>query len=305
MPKFKTTPEFIKDAKKIHYEKYDYSKTEYKSVKSKVTITCPLHGDFLQDPNRHLNGGVCPECGRLSRNSKNTKSHNEFIDKASLVHNGKYDYSKTKYISCFGELIIICPEHGEFMQSPSWHLSGGGCKECTGRTKLSNEEFIEKSSQKHNNKYNYSKTHFSGFHNKITIICPKHGEFIQIAGNHLKGCDCPKCSLGKDERAWLSYMTVPDTKENRQVSIWIKQKRYKVDGFIPETNTIYEYNGDFWHGNPVIYKSSDINKQNKKTFGELYEETQTKRKSILDAGYKLIEIWESDWKLQRQCLLDK
>lgn len=57
-----TTEEFIKKARTVHGNKYDYSKTKYVRALSQVIITCPIHGDFLQKPNGHLNGQGCPYC---------------------------------------------------------------------------------------------------------------------------------------------------------------------------------------------------------------------------------------------------
>jgi hypothetical protein len=82
----------------------------------------------------------------------------------------------------------------------------------------------------------------------------------------------------------------------RSRNIYINGKRIKADAYDPITNTVYEFWGDFWHGNPNTTNSNDINSRNKKTYGELFEITQEKRKLILDAGYNLIEIWHSDWK---------
>jgi hypothetical protein len=73
-------------------------------------------------------------------------------------------------------------------------------------------------------------------------------------------------------------------------------KYYQVDGFDPETNTIYEFNGDYWHGNPVKYNPEDINEINHKTFSELYKETLIKKEILENAGYKVVSIWESEWK---------
>ena len=63
-----------------------------------------------------------------------------------------------------------------------------------------------------------------------------------------------------------------------------------------ETNTVYEYWGDYWHGNPIKYKSEDIHPVVKKTYGELYQDVLNKRQAIMSAGFNLVEIWESDWK---------
>lgn len=62
--------------------------------------------------------------------------------------------------------------------------------------KFTQEEFIEKSSKIHNNKYDYSKSHYIDSRHKVCIVCPEHGEFWQYATNHLQGHGCPVCSKG-------------------------------------------------------------------------------------------------------------
>jgi hypothetical protein len=69
MGKALTTEEFIKKANEVHFNKYNYDKTEYKHSLSRVIITCPIHGDFTQLPARHLFGEGCPECKRDNVNS--------------------------------------------------------------------------------------------------------------------------------------------------------------------------------------------------------------------------------------------
>ena len=66
----------------------------------------------------------------------------------------------------------------------------------------------------------------------------------------------------------------------------------KVDGYCQTNNTIYEYHGSYWHGNPSLYDSNDINKQLDKTFGELYQKTLERDKKIRELGYNLIVKWE-------------
>lgn len=83
---------------------------------------------------------------------------------------------------------------------------------------------------------------------------------------------------------------------NIKASLKINNNRIKPDAFDPKTNTIYEFYGDFWHGNPNIYKLDDINVANKKTFGELYLATLDREKLIKEAGYNLVSMWESDFK---------
>ena len=81
------------------------------------------------------------------------------------------------------------------------------------------------------------------------------------------------------------------------MNIKIKNSRYFADGFCPETNTIYEYDGDYFHGNPKLYNGKDLNTPCNKTFGELYQKTLDKRNYCIANGYNFISIWEDDWKL--------
>ena len=106
------------------------------------------------------------------------KTKNEiFIEKAKKVHGDKYDYSKVNYIDSKTKICIICPEHGEFWQTPSSHLRKRGCPFCANNIKYTNEKFIEKASAIHHNRYDYSKTKYVNNKTKVCIICPEHGEF--------------------------------------------------------------------------------------------------------------------------------
>jgi hypothetical protein len=81
-----TTEEFIKKAREVHGDKYDYSKVEYVGSESKVCIVCPEHGEFWQAPHTHLRGGGCPICvGRAKMRTS------DFIKRARSIHGNKYD----------------------------------------------------------------------------------------------------------------------------------------------------------------------------------------------------------------------
>jgi very-short-patch-repair endonuclease len=122
-----------------------------------------------------------------------------FIEKAKLVHNDKYDYSKVKYINSKTKVCIICPEHGEFQQTPNDHLQGKGCKKCgyvmaAIKNKSNVEKFIENAVKIHGNRYDYSKVNYVKRKEKVCIICPVHGEFWQTPHNHLSGNGCLYCA---------------------------------------------------------------------------------------------------------------
>ena len=191
-----TTEDFIAKAREVHGDKYDYSKVEYINAKTKVCIICLKHGEFWQTPNSHLRGKGCLKC--VAPNALITTE--EFIERAKEVHGDKYDYSKTVYTKSKEKVCIIChekdkfgKEHGEFWQVAWEHLNGSGCCKCHGKHRMTTEEFIETAKYIHGDKYDYSKTIFSGVDNKVCIICPEHGEFWQVAYHHLNGIGCPNC----------------------------------------------------------------------------------------------------------------
>ena len=134
----KTTEQFVESAKKVHGNKYDYSKVKYINNHIGVRIICHKHGEFVQQPNNHLQGQGCPICGKENAIKKLKKNTSVFIEEAKAVHGDKYDYSKVEYANNESKVCIICPEHGEFWQIPSAHLRGQGCPDCNNST-LENE----------------------------------------------------------------------------------------------------------------------------------------------------------------------
>ena len=165
------TENFIKKAKEMHCNKYDYSKVEYVNARTKVRIICPIHGEFEQTPVNHLMGSGCPRCGKTALSNTN-----EFIRKAKIVHGDKYDYSKVNYTDSQTKVCIICPKHGEFLQTPASHLSGHGCSKCafeinTKRQSNNTKRIIKNTKKVHTDKYkNISSI------TKMSI-CLEHREF--------------------------------------------------------------------------------------------------------------------------------
>jgi len=186
--KRKTNIEFIKDAIKIHRNKYDYSLVNYINNRTNVIIICPIHGKFLQTPTSHLENHGCPSCSNVKK--LNTS---EFIKRAKIIHGGKYNYSLTNYVNIRTKVEIICHIHGKFSQIPSKHLSGNGCSKCSGKF-LNTDLFITKAKKIHRNKYDYSLVKYKLNKQNIKIICPLHGIFKQTPNTHLKGSGCPICS---------------------------------------------------------------------------------------------------------------
>lgn len=238
MTKKLTTEEFIKRAREIHGDKYDYSKVEYKTTRDKITIICPIHGEFEQSPNNHLRGRGCPKC---ANNIKKTLEG--FIERANKVHGNKYDYSYVEYINSKTPVKIMCPIHGEFYQKPEKHLIGRGCPHCGGTYKKTLEEFKNEAGQIHNFVYDYSKVEYVNNHTKVCIICPKHGEFYQTPHNHLTNrYGCPFCKRSKLEMEVEKLLRDNGIGYVGQMKFgWLGSK--SLDFYIPSLNIAIECQG--------------------------------------------------------------
>ena len=281
-----TTEQFIQNAKKIHGDKYDYSKVEYINNSKEVIIICPIHGEFKQIARNHISGSGCPKCGKISMSLKQSYTLSEFINISNKIHNNKYDYSNVEYNGINKKVTIFCPEHGEFKQTPSAHINNKqGCPKCgfdkiSNSKKLTTEDFISKANKIHKNIYNYSNVIYSDYNTPIDIICIKHGIFKQTPDAHLQGKGCPNCghSISMHESEIVSFL-----KEKLCTEINIRNRDiirpYELDIVLPEYKLAIEYNGLRWHSNKFKNnKNYHLNKLN----------------LCIEKGYKLIQIFQEE-----------
>lgn len=265
---------------------------EYKGVNTYTTIKCDIC-NYIWKPILYsvLNNTKvrCPHC------AKNAKLTNEIVDTRLIgtsikrIDNVKGIHTKTK---CVCE---VC----NYKWYPSLHnilILHKGCPNCAGVAPLTNAivdtRLVGRNIKRKGNVISSSLP--------ITVACETcEYEWTPSLNSLLHSkSGCPQCNplFSKLENEWLDFLQIPNTPETRQVRNLIPNKRYIMDGYIKETNTIYEFWGDRHHGNPIVYKASDISPITKTTYGELYAKTQEKRNYILENGFTLIEIWESDWK---------
>jgi hypothetical protein len=298
---------FIEQANVVHKGIYEYTAFEYINSRTESNIICKKHGLFPQIPANHLRGQGCPLCGRDRTYAANALTREKFIEISNEKHKCFYGYSLVEYINNYTVVKIICPIHGIFEQKPLAHMRGHKCQKCFADScKNSLEEFIQMAIIAHPyDTYGYTKVIYINNKTPVLITCEQHGEFPQRPTDHLDGRGCPKCSnmVSIGELEWLDFCNVP--KEYQQISIRINGKRVAVDGFNPNTNTVYEYNGDYWHGNPMIYDPNDIHPENGKTFGQLYNDTIKREQLIKSAGYDIISIWASEWLEQKKTIRNK
>lgn len=377
----KSREDFIGEAKVVHGDKYKYDRTIYNKGKEDVTITCRHHGDFQQTPQSHVQGHGCPKC-----NGGIAYTHDQFLEKAKELHGDKCDYSKTDYINSIIPVIIICTIHNrEYEQRPVDHLSSqhSGCQLCryedvSNKLKMTQKEFLDRATEKHNDvydyslveykiidtpvkiickshgafeqtpwvhlrstygcpecarfldgqnrrkttdefimsankahgyKYDYSKTVYELAKSLVTIICKTHGEFQLEASSHLSGRGCPLCrpvNYSKASLQWLRYIEFSSGQYIQHAEnggeYQIPGTRLRVDGYCKNTNTVYEFHGDYWHGNPVLFNGNILNRTCGVNMGDLYRDTLSKRKLIQEKGFRYVEIWENDWKNAIKCV---
>lgn len=302
---FYNKEKFIELARKKHGDKYDYSKVNYVDSKTKVMITCPVHGDFEQVPSEHLSGKGCYKCGIDKRAKTMTQNTEIFIRRAKAIHSDRYDYSKSVYVNNRQPLIITCPVHGDFLQSPNTHLDNHGCPYCKGdaerermlkgkaqnisvlQTKTA-EEFISDAIRLHGDKYRYDKVEYISSKDKVLITCPGHGDFELTPNEHLSGRGCPKCRQSFGERRVGLFLERHDIKHKPQKKLYYIDeegiKRYfQVDFYLPNGNIVIEYNGEqhympvkTWEGVPGFLKQQ--------------KRDANLRRYCKKHGYRLIEI---------------
>jgi len=243
--------EVLNKIREIHGESYDLSKVVYVNKRTKFELVCKNHGSFLTSWDQILRGQGCPFCGKSNAAINRRISFEDFLNKASEVHNSRYIYDKESYKKIADPVRIKCPDHGWFEQRADAHIRQvQGCPECgfisqKNKRKMSLDEFIKKSNIVHSDNYKYDLVGFENQRDNIKIICKKHGVFEQNVSNHLAGSGCPDCNNSKGENKIKEILI----KHNIP---FIQQKTFsdlkdisllKCDFFLPKHKCIIEFNG--------------------------------------------------------------
>lgn len=254
----------------------------------------------------YLNTG-CPICGEKSRrfNRLKIKTQQQFEQLASETHNNKYDYSHSKFEKYKQHIKIRCDVHGYFTQLAIDHLNGSGCIKCRDdNRRLTLDQFVARATKIHNNKFTYSQVKYVNIKTKVDIVCKVHGVFNQMPYNHLSGQGCPSCrqrNSSKKCKAWLNQISslnnITIQHADNGGEYLIPGSRYKADGFCNQSNTIYEFYGDKFHGNPEVFSDKEHCHpfDPSVTAGQLLQKTKERERFIIQHGYNLITIWENDF----------
>lgn len=195
----RTQQDFITRAHQVHGDKFIYSKVNYGGSTTKITITCPIHGDFEQTPRDHLAGKGCRQCQYSIPQKSHIRAKNTFITRASKKHDNKFNYDKAVYKNARTNVTITCPIHGDFEQTPDVHLKAPhGCPKCATiaiatQQRSSTERFIKTAAKKYPGMYTYTNSVYITAISDIEIMCNrcKH-TFTTTPNKHL---NCGACSV--------------------------------------------------------------------------------------------------------------
>jgi len=274
--KNKTTEQFISEAKLIWGDKYDYSLVEYKNERTKIEI---IHDDIIykQLPNSHLR---YPVEGFLNKEI--------FFKKSKRKWGDKYDYSLVDFINTKHSIKIIYNDT-IYEQLPHNHLVYAPEK----ILRINLDEFIERSIKFHDNKYSYEKTIYKNNKNKVSIICPTHGEFLQYPSVHYRS-GCPFCNESIGEKIISKYLNSKNINFSRQHKFESCRNILPLpfDFYIPSIRTCIEFDG-IQHFESVEYFGGE------RAYNQLIKNDKIKNDycednyiNLIRIGYKQIDIIE-------------
>ena len=296
----KNNKQFISEAIRVHKNHYDYSNVSYENAKTNIKIICPKHGEFRQTPNSHLSGMGCRACGYISVSNKNSSNSSEFIRRARLIHIDKYDYNEVNYKNAKTNVKIICPEHGEFVQTPDSHLRGHGCSTCANdriRRKLTKDtkQFISEAINVHGDKYEYGSVEYEHTNIGVRIICSEHGLFNQTPMKHLQGQGCPICRESKLEKLVRSKLEADNIQfipQYGRLGTAHYLSGQTIDFYLPEYNIGIECQG-IQHFEPVDFGNRGHTHTNRSFIKIVYNDIK-KNNLCSDMGIKLLYYTNHD-----------
>jgi hypothetical protein len=310
---YKTTADFILLSKQKFGEGlFCYDAVVFVDMMTHVTLTCPYGHVFEITPQVHLREyslGGCKDCQREKCSERMSYTQSQWIELAIAKHGDTYLYNKVVYINSQTGVYVVCRKHGPFQVSPACHLGGTGCRKCGIERCISSKLYTEADTVEaftnarilHNGRYEYIRIFRDEGRLMIEMRCPTHGIISQRLDHHLHGHGCDRCvpKHSKQQIEWLDYCSIshPGIRHAENSGEYrIPGTSYKADGFDDtDTNTVYEYQGDFWHGNPSVFNQLDVNPRTNTTYGFLYQRTQTKIADIKSRGYRVVEVWEREW----------
>lgn len=248
-----TQQDIIESIRKVHGNKYDLSKVIYVNRRTKICVICPIHGEWHTLTEQLLRGQGCFTCGKNLSGFKKRISTAEFLERASNIHNNKYQYDLVEFKGIRSKINVYCDFHKKWFRQMAYaHLEQGqGCPDCgienqKIKRRMSIEEFVVRANIIHDCKYDYSAAlQFDNQNSLVTIICSKHGPKDVLVGNHLAGAGCNDCNTSRGEESIKVYLKLLGINFKAQhVFEGLKDVRnLRCDFYIESMNLVIEFNG--------------------------------------------------------------
>lgn len=276
-----------------HGDRYGYSEVDYVDSRTPVKIECREHGVFEQKPVDHVQGRGCPACAQDVRVAAIRVDLSTWLTRFKAAHGDHYDYSRlVPDISTSTKVPIVCPVHGVFHQKPQNHANGEGCPQCSPTYQDDTDSAIRKFVSVHGDRYDYSRVAYVASDQKVEIVCPRHGVFEQTPDSHIQGKGCWHC--GVEERFEVSKTSKSAPEETvaqtlRDLGCEITRgylpgsTKWHYDVIVESHKLVVEFNGTYWHSYPRTRRGAHYHK----------------RKHAEERGYRLVTIWEDDWRFKR------
>lgn len=298
-----TRETFVRRARKLYGDQFSYDNMKDGGCLDSVVITCRRHGDFTIRANGFLTGRTrCSFCLREERQRK-------FIFRAMAKHGPGFVYDKVEYVDNRHPVRITCQKHGDFWQTPMTHSRGAGCPACwQERRRRSTDDFIADAHQVHGDRYDYSLSQYDGINKKILIVCSKHGQFWQLAQNHLMGSGCPHCVIYKGEELVAECLGELNEDYERQKRFpgCRAKRQLSFDFYLPSRNLLIEFDG-VQHYHPSVFGGKRTRKLANETLRLVREHDRIKNFFAKTNGHGLVRIpyWKSRSKDVMLAFLEK
>lgn len=303
-----TNEEFIANANIVHNSFFSYDKCIYVNSNEKVTITCPIHGDFEQKPNNHLNGQGCLKCKlegikhkitMREQVNKSTRSISDAVFKERYYNKfgHAYDLSDTEYVNNRTIFYPLCKIHGKFPITPNHLIMGRGCPKCAKNYHYTKEELVEKFKEIHGCNFLYDMVKEAKTHEMVEIGCKTHGYFTQMVSNHLKGQGCPLCKESKMEKEITELLAKKEIEFEREKRFdWLG--RQSLDFYLPKHNVVIECQG-IQHFEPLDYFGGKEEFERRKMLDS------TKSERCKENGIEMIYYADYDYDFPYEVIKDK
>lgn len=238
------TENFVNKAKKIHGDRYDYSKVNFINNRTKVVINCSLHGDFTQTPKNHLRGQGCPKCGKEYARQCHKGDYTSFVNEAKIRFGDRYSFPNitAEYENSHSKVTVKCNLCGHIYQKIACDMltsKTGGCW-CQEKKAMS-EKRMERKEKKRLNKLLEKKEAMVALAKErmeqFPTIESDLSEYVNVMTPF--PCECNVCGH-MFMRSINAFMYIKDNPCPQCNKVKISQKKTKTnDIFIEDMNNVY------------------------------------------------------------------